>query len=745
MQKKIYILEHLGCANCAAKIEKRILELPGVDEAIITFSTKQLHLTAKAPDSYLETIQEIARSYEPEIVVTERKRRGQGTTLGSHNHVHSGDCCHDEHTHDHMESCCGHTHDHCECSAHQQEEPDRNRQEPLAFHRLSDGKILLIGALFFLLGQFLPEGSLISLLLFIPAYVILGFRVLKTAVSNMTKGQIFDEHFLMSIATIGAFFIQEYPEAVGIMLFYRIGTYFEERAVEKSRSSIMEAVDLRPETVTVLRKEQTFVIPAEEAVPGDIIFLRAGDRIPLDGTIISGTTRIDTSAVTGEPVPVSAKPGDAVLSGCINQSGTIRLRVDKPLGESMVSRILEAVETAAANKPQMERFITRFSRIYTPFVVLTAALTAIVPSLITGNFTYWLYTGVTFLVISCPCALVLSVPLAFFSGIGAGSSKGILFKGGISLEAIKNIKTIVMDKTGTITKGTFGVQSIYTAQPDLSENALLSLAASCEQSSSHPIAAGIVESALKRQLSLSPVEFTEETAGKGICAYTEEDQIYLGTGEFLLAHGIPVSEQNDSSAGTIVHIGKNDRYLGFICLGDEIKSDSISAIQKLHKLGLHTVMLTGDTEENAAGICSKTGIKTFYSRLLPEDKLTIMNKIREKHGAVMFVGDGINDAPVLAGADVGAAMGNGADAAIEAADVVFMNQNLMSVADSIEISKAAAGTAFANIVFALVIKAFVLILGFFHAANIWFAVFADTGVALICVLNSIRVLYQYKK
>lgn len=744
MSRKIYIMENLGCANCAAKIEKKIIELPGVDEAVITFATKQLRLTAEDPDSYIAQIQTIARTFEPDIVIVERKRRGSGAQVQSehgHSHNHGDGCCcggHDhahEHSHEHDHE---HSHEHgdgCCCGGHEHEHSDE-KKEILT---------ILFGAALFIIGQLLPENSLPAIGVFIAAYLILGWNVLKNAVSGCRHGQVFDENFLMSIATIGAFFIQEYPEAVGVMLFFRIGEYFEEKAVEKSRSSIMDAIDMRPETVNLVQGNDIVTIPAEDALPGQILLVRAGDRIPLDGTLVEGSTRIDTSAVTGEPVPVAVSEGDAIVSGCLNISGAIQMRVEKPLEESMVSRILECVENAAAGKPKMERFITRFSRIYTPFVVFAAAFTAIVPSLVTGNWSYWVYTALTFLVISCPCALVLSVPLAFFSGIGAGSSQGILFKNGLSLEALQNVKTIVLDKTGTITKGTFEVEEIIPFDAAYTRTELLSLFASCEMNSSHPIASSILTYAKKENVDYKQPESTEEIAGLGIRAISDGRELLCGNKKMMEHYGVDCSVLTDINYGTEVILSVDGTLAGVLHIEDKIKPESADAIAQIHRLGLDTVMLTGDNEENAQAIAAKTGIKKVHSRLLPEDKLMTLQSIREADGAVMFVGDGINDAPVLAGADVGAAMGNGADAAIEAADVVFMNKDLSAIPQAIAISKAAIRIAKQNVIFALFVKACVLVLGFLQSANMWFAVFADSGVALICVLNSIRVLYQYRK
>jgi len=748
VSKKTYILENLGCANCAAKIEKKILELPGIEEADITFATKQLRLTADHPDHYIEQIERIARSVEPDIRIRERKGRNAGTKIHEHNQCdcdgnHQEHCSCGGHDHEHS-NCGGHDHESHDCGGHCQEHGHIHDSHPA--HKKEELAILF-GSVFFLIGVFLPDYAPFpaNIGIFIAAYLILGWNVLKNAAAGFRNRQIFDENFLMSIATIGAFFIQEYPEAVGVMLFFRIGEYFEHKAVEKSRHSIMEAIDMRPETVSLVKEDSVFIIPAEQAMPGQILLVRAGDRIPLDGTLIEGTTRVDTSAVTGEPVPVSAVPGDSLISGCLNLSGLIKMRVDKPLEESMVSRILECVENAAAGKPKMERFITRFSRIYTPIVVIAAAITAIIPSILTGDWSYWIYTALTFLVISCPCALVLSVPLAFFSAIGAGSSHGILFKNGLSLEAIRNIKTIVMDKTGTITKGTFEVVEIIPLDSDYTKTELLSLFASCETASNHPIANSILTYAREENISYLSPEQTEEFAGLGIHAFLSGKELLCGNRKLMEQHHIDCSAFVPSSYGTEVILAADGHLIGILHIEDMVKPESKEAISQIHQMGLQTAMLTGDHESNARTIAASTGIRTVYSRLLPEEKLITLRKIREKNGAVMFVGDGMNDAPVLAGADVGAAMGNGADAAIEAADVVFMSKDLMAVPQAIAISREAVRTAKQNIIFALIIKALVLILGFLKYANMWFAVFADSGVAFLCVLNSIRILYKFKK
>ncbi len=495
-----------------------------------------------------------------------------------------------------------------------------------------------IGAIFFAAGVLLNGRMPVAAALCqVIAYLILGGEVLLHAGKNILKGHIFDENFLMSLATLAAFAIGEYMEAVAVMLFFQVGEFFEEMAANRSRSQIMEAVDMRPEVVQLMRDEEVLTIPAGEAKIGDVILVKPGDRIPLDGVIIQGESRIDTAPVTGESVPIRAAEGDALFSGCVNLAGELHIRVEKVLEDSMVSRILHSVEEAEKNKPKIDKFITKFSKVYTPFVVFLALGTAIIPSLLTGKWEFWIYTAITFLVISCPCALVLSVPLAFFSGIGRAANEGILFKSGIVLEVLKHVKAVAFDKTGTITHGS------------------------------------VLES---------------------------------------------------------------------IVVNDTIKAEAKSAISELKKQGFYTVMLTGDHEKKAQEVATEVGIDEYHAQLHPDEKFDRIKEIREQFKTVMFVGDGINDAPVLAGADVGAAMGSGADAAIDAADVVFMTSSMEAVPQAIRIAKHTNRVAMQNVIFALGVKSLVMILGLCGLANMWMAVFSDTGVAMLCVLNSVRVLYQ---
>ncbi len=704
--KHVFILENLGCANCAAKMERKISELPGVQDAVITYSTKQLWLYARDGAEMLPQIQDICSSIESGVRVVTRDMIASTVKKDKERQ-----------------------------QMKEKEEKSGQRREIAG---------ILAGAAFFAAGIVLENTGFREqavLPAFVIAYLILGGKVMLEAVRNIGKGQIFDENFLMSLATIGAFVIREYPEAVGVMLFYRVGEFFEDLAVRKSRGQIMDAVDMRPEVVNLVQEEEIRIIGAEEAKIGDVLLVRPGDRIPLDGVVVEGESRIDTSPITGEPLPVKAETGDKVLSGCVNTSGQLKIRVEKPLSESMVTRILNSVENAAASKPQMERFITKFARVYTPVVIVLALGTAVLPSLVTGNWNYWIYTALSFLVMSCPCALVLSVPLSFFSGIGAGSKKGILFKGGVALEALNHVKAVVMDKTGTITKGNFVLQKIVSAGR-MTEEELLKICASCEQNSTHPIGIGITAAAKEKGLELeSPAEL-EEIAGHGIRAEILGSEVLCGNRKLMEKYKVSLKEYKNDAYGAEVLVAIDGKYAGYLLISDTIKEDAKSAVQRLNRQGIFSVMLTGDAQGSAQAVASEVGIDEVHAKLLPQDKLTELQKIRAEKGEVMFVGDGINDAPVLAGADVGAAMGSGADAAIEAADVVFMTSGMEAIPQSIAIAKYSCRISRQNVVVALAVKVLVMILGLCGFASMWAAVFADSGVAMICVLNSVRVLYK---
>lgn len=701
--KKKYRIEGIDCPNCAAKVERKMNELPDV-AVTLTFATSQLLVEAKNPDEVLPKLREIADKMEPGTVIEEYSSEKKTSV--------------------------------------EADEDGGDDDVKVELIKIAIGAFVFIGGV--VCQKYLNVIPAVYIELFVVSYIILGGEVVLKAVKNLFRGKLFDENFLMSIATIGAFATGEYPEAVGVMLFYEIGELFEDIAVGKSRKQIMEAVDMRPEVVRYIDGDNVIELDPEEIEIGDIIEVRPGDRIPLDGVVVKGDSRIDTSAVTGEPVPVGVKEGSEVVSGCVNMSGLIYVKVEKLLEESMVSRILEAVENAAASKPKIDRFISKFARIYTPIVVFAALATAVIPSLITGNWHYWVYTALTFLVISCPCALVLSVPLAFFAGIGAGSKKGILFKGGVSLESLAEVKAVVMDKTGTVTEGNFKVAQIVS-DGNYAEDRILAFAGAAESRSTHPIATSIMEEVKKRRLEIPEVKDIKEISGKGMEVTLDDGMLLCGNIELLTMKGIEVPSKAKEIYGTEVLLAFNEKYIGYIVINDKIKSDSKQAISDIKRYGLWTAMLTGDAKKNAEMVAKEAGIDICYAKQLPQDKLNNLSKIREEKGAVMFVGDGINDAPVLAGADVGAAMGSGADAAIEAADVVFMNSRLSAIPESIKIAKKTKAIAMQNVIGALVIKALVMVLGFAGIASMWMAVLADSGVAMLCVLNSVRILFGKKK
>ena len=695
--ERIFTLQNLNCANCASVIEEKLIQLESVSAATFTIGTKQLRITSTLEDmdALQEQIQAVCDATEDGVVVVPFVRAAKNAKQEEHDHEHNASL-----------------------------------------------SAIIVGAIVMAVAEltnWVPDQYMIPLL--VVTFVVLGWRIVWAAIKNGMKGKFFDENFLMSIATIGALIIGEYAEAVGVMLFFQVGIYFEERATERSRNAVMDAVDLRPEEVRlVLCDGSVEVVNPEDVQVGSHIEIRPGDRIPLDGRVIEGTTRIDTAAVTGEPVPVSATVGTEVMSGCINVDGRIVLEVTHELKDSMVMRILDAVENAAASKPKIDRFITRFSRVYTPIVVALAIIVAVVPPLFTGEWQYWIYTALTFLVVSCPCALVLSVPLAFFSGIGAGSRQGILFKGGKAIEAMSRVKAIAFDKTGTITTGTFNVQTVEIAG-GYTENEVLQYAAALETVSTHPIAMSIVEEVQRRGVEFTAAKEVKEISGHGMVGTVEGHTVLVGNGRLLAKENVP-TPLIDYVYGSEVFVAIDGKYAGRIIIADALKADSKEAIRRMNGKGYQTVMLTGDVAASAKYIAQQVGIQGVRAELLPQDKLEVVQSLRGENGSVMFVGDGINDAPVLTGADVGGAMGSGADSAIEAADVVYMNSNLESVWRSLSIADRTLSIAWQNIFFAIAVKIIVMVAGVFGFANMWVAIFADTGVSILCILNSIRIFYS---
>lgn len=573
------------------------------------------------------------------------------------------------------------------------------------------------------------------------SYFIAGYDILIKALKNIIKGKVFDENFLMGIATLGAIGIKEYPEAVMVMVLYQIGEYLQDKAVEKSQNSITELMDIRPDYANLEKDEDLTKISPYEVKIGDTIIVKTGEKIPLDGIIIDGTATLDTSALTGESRPREVKIGDEAISGCINTNGLLKIRVTKEYGQSTVSKILDLVENASSKKTKTENFITKFAKIYTPVVVLAALFLAILPPLILGsNFSVWINRALTFLVISCPCALVISVPLGFFAGIGGASKCGILVKGSSYLELLSKPETIVFDKTGTLTQGCFKVVKIVQ-QEDTTKEELLELTAYAESYSNHPIALSI-KKAYDKNIDKNRISEISEIAGNGVRAEINGCSILVGNENLLKNHNISYQKANET--GTIVYTAKNSKFLGYIVISDKLKEDAQKAIMELKKLKLQTVMLTGDTEDSGLTVAKELNIDKAYTQLLPIDKVDKIEDIIEqktKNKSVIFVGDGINDAPVLTRADVGIAMGGlGSDAAIEAADVVIMDDKPTKVATAIKIAKQTLTIVKENIAFALGIKVLFLILGAFGFATMWGAVFADVGVTLIAVLNSLRAL-----
>lgn len=724
--EKDYIIDNLDCAHCGAKIEAAINRIEGIESAVLNFPLKKIRIRGEVNDELLKKINETANSIEAGVVISPAAH-------GHHHSHHSHE--HHEHGHEH-----GHHHDHeCCCDEHEHHDAAEHHHEHL--FPVSEVLTLVAGIILFaaaLICSKLLDIKIVSVVLFAAAYLVLGYDIIIATIKNVRSKNFFDENFLMTIATIGAFALGEYAEAVGVVLFFRIGELFEDYAVSKSRKAITDVADLKVTEAEVLRDGEYITVHSDEIQIDDILRIKPGERIAADGVIESGGSRIDTSAVNGEPVPLTVQTGDSVLSGCINLSETFTLRATAAASDSMISKIARAVETASAEKPHIDRFITRFSKIYTPIVIAIALLTAIIPSLITGNWSKWVYSALTFLVISCPCALVLSVPLTYFSGIGAASKLGILFKGGNVIEALGKVKVIAFDKTGTLTNGSFSITDIKT-YGDISENELLSLSGSCEQCSTHPVAESIVEYCRSHDIAMYTPENSAETAGHGVSAVINGKSVLCGNEKLMSANGIAIPNE-DIPVGSIVYIAVNGIISGRIIVSDTIKKTSSSAVSKLKALGIKTVMLTGDKKENAEAVAEMIGISSVKGELLPDGKLVEIERIRKESGAVMFIGDGFNDGPVLAGADVGGAMQNGSDLALEAADAVFMNYEPESVVKAKKIADKALRIAYENIIFALAVKAAVILLGLLGHPNMWFAVFADSGAAMICILNAIRVL-----
>ncbi|MEZ7890319.1 MAG: heavy metal translocating P-type ATPase [Candidatus Wallbacteria bacterium] len=762
IKKRKYFLKNLNCANCASKIEERVAKIAGVHETVLNFIDKTIKVEApdEAHDKILMQIKEIVSELEPDVAVlciedsAAKKADSIGNKVCLKKKAACGeDCCGttggricgDFDSGCNEECGCGHNH-HDDDSTHEMDhEHDHGHS-----HSSEEGqtKILIIriilSVILFALSFGQESRPELQLSLYFLSYVIAAYPMFKNSFRNILKLNVFDENFLMVIATCGAFAIKEYEEAIGVMIFFQIGELLQEYAVDHSRKSIRELMNIRSEYVN-LKKENgdTMKIDPAEAEIDDVFVVKPGERVPLDGKIINGFSTIDTSSLTGETKPVSVAKDDEVLSGTINLSGVLEVVVTKIFSESVAAKILSLIEDSAAKKARTEQFITKFARVYTPFVVVVAALLCLVPSLVLGyNFSEWFRRSLIFLVISCPCALVVSIPLGFFGGIGGASKKGILIKGANHLEALNGIKTLIFDKTGTITKGNFKVIKVITEIPsEYLEHDLLKIAAACEVHSSHPIAKAILN-AYGGDIDKNGFTITdyEEIRGIGIKAKINGANVFVGNDKFLHDENIPHGVC--FGAGTTVHLAIDSRYVGHIVIADELREQAVEMISGIKKMGILPVMLTGDNQETANNIAAAAGIEKYYAELLPHEKVEKFEEFqKESSGMTVFLGDGMNDAPVIARADVGIAMGGvGSDAAIEAADIVIMNDNPAKILDAIKIAAKTRKIVIQNIILAISVKGVVLVLGAFGIANMWQAVFADVGVAIIAIFNSIRTM-----
>lgn len=602
---------------------------------------------------------------------------------------------------------------------------------------------ILISAILLIIALVIPFKNIwVKRSIFIVSYIIVGFEILKKAFRNISRGKVFDENFLMAVATIGAFAIGEFPEAVSVMLFYQIGELFQSYAVDKSRKSISNLMEIRPDYANLIKDEKEIKVDPDEIKIGDIIIVKPGEKIPLDGIIIDGNSMLDTKALTGENIPKMVKVGDEILSGCVNKEGILKIKVTKEFEESTVSKILDLVENASSKKSKSEKFISKFAQIYTPIVVVIAILLAIIPPLLIKNTTWivWIYRALSFLVVSCPCALVISIPLGFFGGIGGASKQGILIKGSNYLESLSHTEAVVFDKTGTLTEGVFEVQKIMVS--DLTEEELIEIAAHAEGYSSHPIANSI-KLAYGKEVDNKKIINIKELSGKGILANIEGKKVLIGNEKLMQENNINYKKLED--IGTVLYIAIDDCFAGAVLISDKIKKDSNKAIKDLKSHGIKkTIMLSGDKREVAEDISKELGIDSVYSELLPGDKVTKLEEIlknKSQNGKIAFAGDGINDAPVLALADIGIAMGAlGSDSAIEAADIVIMTDEPSKIVTAIKLSKKTMKIVKQNIVFAIFVKILILVLTAIGITSMWWAVFADVGVSMISIINSLRML-----
>jgi Cd2+/Zn2+-exporting ATPase len=682
MPKQIIKLDGLDCANCATKIEENIKNIDTVKNVNLNFVTKTV--TVESENDELDEIKKIVNKYEPDVKVYRKEDKIKSN----------------------------------------------NKEIKMKIIKFS------ISAILFILGWIFINRE-VSTYLFLSSYILSGYTVVFKAIKNIINGNFFDENFLMTIATIGAIGINEIPEAAGVMIFYEIGELFQSIAVDNSRKSIASLMDIRPDHANLIDGHSIKTLSPEELKINDVILIKPGEKVPVDGIILDKETKVNTTALTGESKPKTLKKSEEILSGYINLSHTIKVQVTKPYSESTVSKILDMVENAASKKAKTEKFITKFSKIYTPIVVFSAIALAFIPPLFIGNFSEWFYRGLLFLVISCPCALVVSIPLGYFAGIGTLSKKGVLVKGGNYLEALKNIQKIVFDKTGTLTHGVFEVNKIITKN-DFTKEEIIKYAAYSEEHSNHPIALSI-KKLYKDKIKTDKIKSNEDISGHGIISEIEDKKIIIGNEKIMKKHNIKYEKSDDF--GTIIYIAINNLFAGYFVISDKIRKEAKETINYLNKNQIKTIMLTGDNEISAKHIAKELNIDSYHSELLPNDKVNILEK-ELGNKTTAFVGDGINDAPVLTRSDVGISMGGlGSDAAIEASDVVIMDDKINKIIDSIKISKKTSKIIWQNIVFILLIKIVFLSLGATGNANMWQAIFADVGVALLAIFNSLRIKY----
>lgn len=772
--RKEYILENLCCGNCAAKIEREAGTISGVVSSNVDFVSKTLTLELERQinsGTLFDEIDSIVKRHDSAIVVKEKEQSEPGKKVIYLSGIDCNSCA--EKIEEEVKKISGVKSANLDIATQRLTvEADDKGKLPVVLRAVyqkiremepnveisytQDSKktesadlkkqfkiiSLIFGTALFVIGMVFTLPAAVEFVLYLIAYLAVGGEILFKALRNIAKGQVFDENFLMSVATIGAFAIGEYPEGVAVMLFYQIGELLQDAAVDRSRKSISALMDIRPDYANLKIGDEIRRVAPEEAAVGDLIVVRPGERIPLDGRVVEGKSSLDMSALTGESLPRDVEAGSSVLSGSVNKTGLITVEVTSEYGESTVSKILNLVQNASSKKAPTENFITKFARIYTPVVVFTALALALIPPLVIPgvHFAEWIKRGLIFLVISCPCAIVVSIPLCFFGGIGGASKNGILVKGSNFLEALNNVDTVVFDKTGTLTKGNFKVAEIKTAN-GFTEDEVLSLAAYAENYSNHPIAVSIRES-YGKEIDSRRISDYEELSGKGIRVKIDGKTVLAGNSSLMKAENIAC--EKIMSPGTVVYIATDGKFAGYLVIADEIRPDSEKAIQELKAAGVKTAMLTGDSKAAGELVGKELGLDQIYTELLPHQKveqLERLSKAIDGSGKLVFIGDGINDAPVLAQADVGIAMGGtGSDAAIEAADVVFMTDEPKKIVTAINIARRTHKIVWQNIIFALVVKAALLILGALGVANMWEAVFGDVGVTLIAVLNATRTM-----